>query len=479
MHPHISLRRDWPGWAMVLALVCAQVWLLAVWPEKRPAVRDGVLVVAAAHSEMVRTTLSPYGPGLETDLVEAFCRANGLTPRWLFVDSWEEGWELLRTGKADVLVGPGLSPPPGVNGDRIRSGPRYAPSEVVILNTTDKYPLKTPKQLCDVPLILQNVQTLPTILNEYLEPRGCTFGPSMTTSPGMREMLALLQSPEARFGVAEARLFQLWQPFVPEVEPTARTGARIFRRWHWRTDTAYDESLALFWRDHGTALSAELKELYFGFFPVGYDAYEMIRLRQTVRDQMQFYREAIITAAKTNRIDPLLLAALIYQESRFDRHAQSPTGVRGLMQISQETADHLGMKDRTDPFESIEAGARYLRFLYDSLEDEGLPPWHRWFVALAAYNQGLGRTRAVLARTADRQLEPLGTAEDEALSMLGWETRGRRAEAAYNGRNQAGAFVRRVRLFYYILTGLSVLPGNEAEHLAPFAAALPPGWPRT
>ena len=55
-----------------------------------------------------------------------------------------------------------------------------------------------------------------------------------------------------------------------------------------------------------------------------------------------------------------LLAAVAYQESQQDPIATSETGVRGLMQLTEETARHLGVVDRLDARESAIGAAKYL-----------------------------------------------------------------------------------------------------------------------
>ena len=51
-----------------------------------------------------------------------------------------------------------------------------------------------------------------------------------------------------------------------------------------------------------------------------------------------------------------LLRAIIYQESHFNPMAESYTGVRGLMQLTMDTAEDVGVMDRVDPLESISGG---------------------------------------------------------------------------------------------------------------------------
>jgi len=93
--------------------------------------------------------------------------------------------------------------------------------------------------------------------------------------------------------------------------------------------------------------------------------------------------------ARNYDLDPALLAAVIYQESKFDANAVSSSGAVGLMQLLPETAQ--GIADRTgghgwhesdlvDPELNVRYGAWYLRHLLDKYGDEEL--------ALAAYNAG-------------------------------------------------------------------------------------------
>ncbi|MBI2131398.1 MAG: lytic transglycosylase domain-containing protein [Candidatus Tectomicrobia bacterium] len=80
-------------------------------------------------------------------------------------------------------------------------------------------------------------------------------------------------------------------------------------------------------------------------------------------------------------VDPLLVLAVIQEESQFDARAASFKGAMGLMQITKETAEHLGLRDPFDIHENIEGGVRYLQILLER---------HSWDLrlALASYNAG-------------------------------------------------------------------------------------------
>ena len=88
-------------------------------------------------------------------------------------------------------------------------------------------------------------------------------------------------------------------------------------------------------------------------------------------------------------VDWRLIAAIGYQESHWNPLATSPTGVRGLMMLTEETADRLQIKDRLNARDSILAGARYFALLKEALPPRIGEP-DRTYLALAAYNIGLG-----------------------------------------------------------------------------------------
>ena len=101
------------------------------------------------------------------------------------------------------------------------------------------------------------------------------------------------------------------------------------------------------------------------------------------------YQQLFQDAADTHAFDWRLLAAISYQESHWDRHAVSPTGVKGLMMLTQATAGQLNVKDRTDPEESIFGGALYLKQRLKKIPGRIPEPDRTWF-ALASYNIGFG-----------------------------------------------------------------------------------------
>lgn len=95
------------------------------------------------------------------------------------------------------------------------------------------------------------------------------------------------------------------------------------------------------------------------------------------------YAGLIQAAAQRHGIDPQIFTNLVRQESGFDPTAGSPAGARGLCQLMPGTARALGVTDVTDPAQSLEGGAKYLRQQLDRFGGD-------YTKALAAYNAGPG-----------------------------------------------------------------------------------------
>ena len=100
----------------------------------------------------------------------------------------------------------------------------------------------------------------------------------------------------------------------------------------------------------------------------------------------QQYSAALSFAANSANISPSLLAALVWQESRWDAKAVSRKGAVGLTQLIPGTARDLGV-DPADPLANLLGGARYLRQLLDQFDGNVEK-------ALAAYNAGPARVRS-------------------------------------------------------------------------------------
>jgi soluble lytic murein transglycosylase-like protein len=91
----------------------------------------------------------------------------------------------------------------------------------------------------------------------------------------------------------------------------------------------------------------------------------------------------IVDSGTRHGVDPLLLYAIMHQESTFKSRAISPKGARGLMQLMPGTAARYGVTNIFDPRQNIEGGTRYMKFLLNLFDGDVT-------LALAGYNAGEG-----------------------------------------------------------------------------------------
>ena len=93
-----------------------------------------------------------------------------------------------------------------------------------------------------------------------------------------------------------------------------------------------------------------------------------------------------LVIARTGRnlgVDPRLIHAVVWQESKYKADAESGVGAKGLMQLMPATAQRFGCDDRDNVESNVTAGTKYLRFLLKRFDGNVS-------LALAAYNAGEG-----------------------------------------------------------------------------------------
>ena len=103
------------------------------------------------------------------------------------------------------------------------------------------------------------------------------------------------------------------------------------------------------------------------------------------------YDDIIKRHAKTLGWDWRMVAAVIYQESKFSISSRSPRGAQGLMQVMPQTGSYYGIDNLLDPEQNIIAGTNHLRRLQQIFVKQGLEQEELIKFTLAAYNAGEGR----------------------------------------------------------------------------------------
>jgi membrane-bound lytic murein transglycosylase F len=187
-------------------------------------------------------------------------------------------------------------------------------------------------------------------------------------------------------------------------------------------------------------------------------AYEESREFQGhVNDRLPQFRAWFEDAAARAGTDWRLLAAVGYQESKWDPHAVSDEGAVGMMMLTADTAQAMGIKDRRDPAQSIDAGARYLAQVREMIPERIAEPDRTW-LTIAAYNVGFGHLEDARIIAQARGKNPDSWADvRETLPLLAQQRWYERAKRGYARGWEPVQFVDRIQRY---LTLLEWQPGE-------------------
>ncbi len=179
--------------------------------------------------------------------------------------------------------------------------------------------------------------------------------------------------------------------------------------------------------------------------------YDVQRFQYHVQSRLPLYRAQFEQVSKQYGLPWKLLAAQAYQESRWDRHAKSPTGVRGLMMLTRDTASSLGIENRLDPQKSIEGGARYFAYLQDQVPNT-IANADRTWIALAAYNVGMGHIKDAQQLAITMNKNPYSWKElKTVLPLLANKKYYQTLQYGYARGGEPVQYVKRIRSYHALL----------------------------
>ena len=173
--------------------------------------------------------------------------------------------------------------------------------------------------------------------------------------------------------------------------------------------------------------------------------------RKHINSRLESLMPIFKQVAKEQDIDWRFLAAVSYQESLWNPKAVSPTGVRGLMMLTQRTAKQLGIENRTDPVDSTKGGASYLIKLKQKIPERISEPDRTW-MALAAYNVGFGHLEDARVLTQKRGGNPDQWSDvRESLPLLTQKEWYKKTRFGYARGHEPVLYVRNIRNYYDLL----------------------------
>lgn len=291
---------------------------------------------------------------------------------------------------------------------------------------------------------------------------------------GSAELLALVSENIIDFSIADSNEVLLTRRFHPELRVAFNVSKPQPLAWAFpksSDDSLYKEANKFLATYKESGKLAQLLKRHYGHAR-NYDYAGTDTYLGHVRYRLPRYQENFEAAAEVNDLDWQLLAAVAYQESHWNPRAVSPTGVRGIMMLTNRTAKEVGVSDRTVPSQSIRGGAKYIRKLSKKFSDELNKQDRLWFT-LAAYNVGFGHLQDARKITKRRGGNPDKWVDvKESLPLLTRKRWYKKTRYGYARGNEPVKYVENIRSYYDILHWHLAKENQQAENVAYVSPAL-------
>ncbi len=324
--------------------------------------------------------------GVEYELVESYAKKLGVKARYIVKNSFEDLLASLQNGEGDIIAA-GLTQIDSLK-ERFLFGPVY---QVVTPKVVCHRKEKRPSNFDDLAEKIIKIGGESYIKNYLWDLKRKNPNLNFQVAPGLNteKLLEEVWQEKVDCTIAYSNTLDINRRYFPSLVSAMDFGQQHWLSWMLPANAfELQKSLNRWFESVPNKKLEELFERYYGYYP----EFDYINLK-TFLDHVQIrfpkYKELFETAGDEHKIHPILLASLAYQESKWNRKAKSPTGVRGIMMLTQTTAKSLGVKNRLNPKESIFGGARYLAKMKSRLDEKIKEPDRTW-IALAAYNVGLG-----------------------------------------------------------------------------------------
>jgi membrane-bound lytic murein transglycosylase F len=220
------------------------------------------------------------------------------------------------------------------------------------------------------------------------------------------DLIAMVHDRQIKFTIADSNIARLNQRYMPDIRVGIPIQEKESIAWAVRKNDLemLEEINRFFLYVRKTGKLKEIVNKYYGH-PKKLNVSEIKTFHKRVQKHLPEYRDIIEIQSEKYGFDWRLVAAVVYQESRFDPEAKSMTQVEGLMQVTRAAASEMGFEDRLDPVQSLRAGIKYLYHMYERFE-EVEDEYQRLLFALASYNVGWGHVLDAMAIARDKGLDP-------------------------------------------------------------------------
>jgi membrane-bound lytic murein transglycosylase F len=437
--------------ASLLLASCDTSLVTKPLPPVAPVSETGELVVLT-HNGPTTYYENAYGEptGFEYDLVTLFAKQAGYKVRFVVENDLDSLYKKLAQHQAHFAAA-GLSQTDTLK-ERMRFGPPYLKvNQEVIYNTDTVKPRNFTDLLGWRVAVVAGSSQAETLLDVRQRVPGLKW--TEVKAQWGEALLSQLANQDVDAVIVNSNEFDIAKNLYTNLDVGFALPKADHLAWAFPKNVdpdLYAKVQAFFKRIQADGTLKNLIDRYYGHADRLENA-DIAGILDKMQSTLPKYRKYFQEAEAVTGIDWRLIAAIGYQESHWNPLATSPTGVRGLMMMTGDTADRMGVKDRLDPRQSILGGAKYLSLLQDAMPDKVEEPDRTW-MALAAYNQGQGHLEDARILAQRRKLNPRVWSEiKKTLPLLAQSAYNSSVKHGYCRGGEAVIFVENIRTYYDIL----------------------------
>jgi membrane-bound lytic murein transglycosylase F len=403
--------------------------------------------------------LDAEGPaGFEYELAKKYAQYLGVELKMMPSYNLNELFQQLDNGSVDLLAA-GLA----VTEER-RQQYHFTPSyDDVSQKLVFKQGNIRPRKLADLTGKLEVVEQSSHVENLVkLKQSNPELAWETTGELDSEELLLRVLSGEIDYTIADSNTLAINRRYYPEISIGFTIRQPEPLAWmvnKHNDDSIYASLIEFFGQVHHNGVLLALNDKYYGHI----EEFNYVDTRmfiQAIENKLPKYQPLFEKYGQD--VDWRLLAAISYQESHWEPHARSYTGVRGMMMLTLPTAKQMGIKSRLDAEQSIRGGAKYFKQLIGRMPARVPDPDRLWF-ALASYNIGLGHLNDARNITKQQGGDPDRWVEvKERLPLLKQKKYYKKTRYGYARGDEPVNYVENIRRYYDTLTWMD----DNAKHNA-------------
>jgi len=415
---------------------------------------EGKLNVLTRHAPTTYYTGAEGPAGLEYELITLFAKHLKVNVNFIIPDTFKQVLDQISAGKADIAAA-GLT----VTNQRQKTM-RFAPSyQSITEQVVYRSGRKKPKQITDLSRGILEIVNGSSYIDSLkkLQQKHPSLTWNINTELNTDGLLYLVNEGLIDYTIADSHQVSAIKRFYPKLNVAFDITTPRQLAWAFppsQDNSLYDEAILFFKKIKENKTLDHLLEKYYG--NAGNLSYVgNCKFRLHIETRLPKYEALFRIEAEKHNIDWRLLAAIGYQESHWNPDVTSPTGVKGLMMLTQGTANQLGIKDRTDPAQSITGGALYFKQRLKIIPQRIHEPDRTWF-ALASYNVGFGHLEDARVLTQLRKGNPDKWLDVKtSLPLLSKKKWHKLTKHGYARGNEPVRYVKNIRSYYDLLTWLT------------------------